>query len=99
MQFVTDDFRFWIDEDIDISCAQATSSSKESKWKSRRQLKSVNHSVSAFGKGLFNSLFGGSVVRHVAEVSEGAFVMQLPFSRGCRIDIILWPTSLDENGE
>jgi hypothetical protein len=57
MQFVTDHFRLWIDDDVDVARAQPAPPPKEAERKTSGQLKPVDQHVPALRKQLFDALF------------------------------------------
>src|SRR2546421_8262691 len=78
IQFIGYLLRLGIDDNVDIARGQSATMPKETKRKSRRQLKSIHQNMPALRKRLHNRLLSRSAVRHIGDVTEHSFLQPLP---------------------
>src|SRR5213082_1582127 len=78
IQIIGDLLWLGIDDNVDIARGQSSTMPKETKRKSRRQLKSIHQHMPALRKRLHDGLLSCSAVRDVRDVTEHSFLQPLP---------------------
>src|SRR6185503_5516979 len=83
-----------IHDDVNVARPQSTPSPKESKRKTRGQLKPVNQYVTASRKHLFDALLSRRMMRHITEIGQQAFSVSLATLLTV---VAVWSTSFDHD--
>src|SRR5438067_1179505 len=78
IQLIGDLLRLGIDDDVDIARGQSSTIPKETKRKSRRQLKSIHQHMPALRKRLHDRLLSRGAMRDICDVTEHSLLQPLP---------------------